>query len=98
MRLTQTCRALYLKDDPYESTDAVFGVKDSLVVDVQKVGDEEQATLYGVELGTLLIKYDFVLVTMKAAAGLRRKNAEQAMASQGRRVRFIDDLPVPEVD
>ncbi|KAK5000130.1 hypothetical protein LTR66_000955 [Elasticomyces elasticus] len=90
--------ALYLKNDPYETTDAVFGVKDSLIVDVQKVDDEEQAMRYDVELGTLLIKYDFVLVTEKAAADLRRKKAEQAMASQGRKFRFIDDLPVPEVD
>jgi len=88
---------LYLKNDPYETTDAVFGVKNSLVIEVQRF-DEEHAKLYGVEPGTALITYDFVLVTEKAAADLRRKNAEEATASQGRRFRFINDLPVPEVD
>ncbi|KAH7393849.1 Intradiol ring-cleavage dioxygenase [Phaeosphaeria sp. MPI-PUGE-AT-0046c] len=90
--------ALYLKDDPYESTDAVFGVKDSLVVSLQKVEDENQAKKYGVKLGSALLTYDFVLVTEEAAANLRRKKAEEAMAEQGRKVRFIDDLPVPDVD
>ncbi|KAK6703521.1 hypothetical protein SNK04_013437 [Fusarium graminearum] len=76
--------ALYLKDDPYESTDAVFGVKDSLVVSIQK--------------RSALMTYDFVLVTEKAAAELRRKKAEEAMAGLGRSFKFIDDLPVPDVD
>jgi hypothetical protein len=62
-----------VRDDPYESTDAVFGVKDSLVVSLQKVEDEEQAKKYGVKLGCSLISYDFVLVTEEAAAKLRRK-------------------------
>lgn len=90
-------RALYLRGDPYESTDAVFGVKSSLVVDLKKV-DAEQATKYGVEVGTALIMYDFVLVTEKAAADLRREQATKAMADQGRTFSFIDDLPVPDVD
>ncbi|KAF5025497.1 hypothetical protein F66182_2402 [Fusarium sp. NRRL 66182] len=90
--------ALYLKDDPYESTDAVFGVKDSLVVPIQKVADEEMAKEYGVELGSALLTYDFVLVTDTAAAELGRQKAEEAMASLGRKFRFIDDLPVPDVD
>ncbi|KAB5582988.1 putative catechol dioxygenase [Coniochaeta sp. 2T2.1] len=90
--------ALYLKDDPYESTDAVFGVKDSLVVSIKKVEDEELAKKYDVELGSALLTYDFVLVTDKAAATLRRQKAEEATAKLGRKFRFIDDLPVPDVD
>ncbi|CAF3545941.1 hypothetical protein SNK03_013300 [Fusarium graminearum] len=90
--------ALYLKDDPYESTDAVFGVKDSLVVSIQKVTDEEMAKKYDVKVGSALMTYDFVLVTEKAAAELRRKKAEEAMAGLGRSFKFIDDLPVPDVD
>ncbi|SPJ80745.1 probable hydroxyquinol-1,2-dioxygenase [Fusarium torulosum] len=90
--------ALYLKDDPYESTDAVFGVKDSLIVKLQKVTNEDMAKKYGVELGSALLTYDFVLVTDTAAAKLRREKAEEAMAGLGRRFRFIDDLPVPDVD
>ncbi|KAJ4012422.1 hypothetical protein NW752_008110 [Fusarium irregulare] len=90
--------ALYLKDDPYESTDAVFGVKDSLVVSIQKVTDEEMANKYDVKVGSALMTYDFVLVSDTAAAKLRRQKAEEAMAGLGRNFKFIDDLPVPDVD
>lgn len=89
---------MYLKDDPYESTDAVFGVKDSLIVGVQTVGDAEQAKQFGVEVGTALVNYDFVLVTEKAVAELRREESERALAAQGQTFRFIDGLPVPDVD
>ncbi|KAI5255280.1 aromatic compound dioxygenase [Aureobasidium subglaciale] len=90
--------ALYLKNDPYETTDAVFGVKQSLIVEVGKVEREEQTRKYGVEVGTSLMTYDFVLVADQAARELRRSKAKEAMVSQGRKVRFIDDLPVPDVD
>ncbi|KAI5461882.1 putative catechol dioxygenase [Mariannaea sp. PMI_226] len=90
--------ALYLKDDPYESTDAVFGVKDSLVVQIKKVEDEALAKEHGVEMGSAMLTYDFVLVTDKAAAALRRQKAEEAMAKLGRKFRFIDDLPIPDLD
>ena len=89
---------MYLKDDPYESTDAVFGVKDSLIVDVQRVEDKDQAKQFGVELGTALIKYNFVLVTEKAVADLRREESERALTAHGQSLRFIDGLPVPDVD
>ncbi|GKU23022.1 unnamed protein product [Fusarium langsethiae] len=90
--------ALYLKDDPYESTDAVFGVKDSLIVPIQRVTDEEMGKKYDVKVGSALLTYEFVLVTDTAAAKLRRKKAEEAMAGLGRNFKFIDDLPVPDVD
>ena len=89
---------MYLKDDPYESTDAVFGVKDSLIVRVETVDDADQAKQYGVEVGTALIKYDFVLVTEKAVADLRQEESERALTGQGQSFRFIDGLPVPDVD
>ncbi|KAK4085576.1 uncharacterized protein Triagg1_566 [Trichoderma aggressivum f. europaeum] len=97
-KLTCIYSALYLKDDPYESADAVFGVKDSLVVQIEKVEDEEIASKYGVKLGSSLLTYDFVLVKEQAAAELRRQKAEEAMAKLGRKIIFIDDLPVPDVD
>ncbi len=40
-------RALYLKNDPYETSDAVFGVKNSLIVELGKV-DKATADKYGV--------------------------------------------------
>lgn len=76
----------------------MFGVKQSLIVEVGKVDDQDQAKKYGVKTGTSLITYDFVLVTDEAVRMLRRSKAEEAMNSQGRKIRFIDDLPVPDVD
>jgi hypothetical protein len=68
------------------------------VVKVQKVEDAEQAKRYGVEVGTALLVYDFVLVTEQAARDLRRWKAEEAMAGYGGKFKFVDDLPVPDVD
>jgi hypothetical protein len=98
LQLTSFHSALYLKDDPYESTDAVFGFKHSLVVSLQKVEDETMAKKYDVKLGSAFLTYDFVLVTAEAAAKLRRQNAEDAMAVLGRKFTFINDLPVLDVD
>lgn len=50
-------RALYLRNDPYETSDAVFGVKDSLVVDLGKAGPE-YAKKYGVSEDHALLTYD----------------------------------------
>ncbi|KAJ2982541.1 hypothetical protein NQ176_g1325 [Zarea fungicola] len=90
--------ALYLKDDPYEYTDAVFGVKDSLVVPIKKVENEKLALKYGVKLGSSIITYDFVLVTETAVAELRRQKATEAMSALGWKFRFVEDLPVPDID
>ncbi len=97
-RLTPMPSALYLKDDPYESTDAVFGVKDSLIVPIVKVADQDLANKHGVKVGSALISYDFVLVSDQAAAELRRKKAKEAMAKLSCKFKFIDDLPVPDLD
>jgi protocatechuate 3,4-dioxygenase beta subunit len=55
--------ALYVRGDPYESSDAVFGVKKSLVVDVGKVEDASLAKKYDVNEQDWLIRYDFVMTT-----------------------------------
>ena len=52
-------RALYLRGDPYETSDAVFGVKESLLIDLGTVSSE-QAKKHGVKEGTKLIGYNFV--------------------------------------
>lgn len=91
-------RALYLRNDPYETSDAVFGVKESLVVDLQRVTDETMAKKYDVELGCSLLTYDFVLVSDTEARELREKRAMEAMAAQGRKMRLVEGLPVPDVD
>lgn len=94
---TNDVRALYIRGDPYETSDAVFGVKNSLIVDVHKV-DAALAKQYGVEEGSLLIKHDFVLVTQKESEKLRDDNALKAMAKLGRKVKLLNHLPVPDLD
>ncbi|KAH6988659.1 Intradiol ring-cleavage dioxygenase [Ilyonectria destructans] len=90
--------ALYLKNDPYETSDAVFGVKNTLVVELQRVNDQEVADQYSVQVGCALMEYDFGLVTKEDAFNIRYKNAEAAMKAKGMKMQYIDGLPVPEVD
>lgn len=89
--------ALYLRGDPYETSDAVFGVKKSLVIDLDKV-DKKTAEEYGVPEGTLLLKQDFVLITEKESLALRDRLAEEALKNLGLRMKLVDHLPVPDVD
>ena len=90
-------RALYLRGDPYETSDAVFGVKESLLIDLGTV-DAEQAKTYGVKEGGKLMSYDFVLVSEQESRELREKNAMDAMKDLGFRMKLYNGLPVPEVD
>jgi protocatechuate 3,4-dioxygenase beta subunit len=89
--------SLYLRGDPYETSDAVFGVKESLLIDLGVV-DSAMAEKYGVKEGTKLITYDFVLVSEEEAKSLRESEARQAMAALGRNMQWVDGLPVPDVD
>ncbi|KAL9622943.1 MAG: hypothetical protein Q9160_002661 [Pyrenula sp. 1 TL-2023] len=89
--------ALYLRHDPYETSDAVFGVKDSLLVDLGRVS-AQQASGYDIKEGSWLLEYDFVLVTEKESAELREQKSRQALEGLGRKCKFVDGLPVPEVD
>lgn len=89
--------ALYLRHDPYETSDAVFGVKESLIIELSTV-NAEQAKQYGVKEGDKLITYDFVLVSDSEATKLREENAMKAMEALGRRMKLYNGLPVPDVD
>ncbi|KAG9952648.1 cathecol 1,2-dioxygenase, partial [Aureobasidium melanogenum] len=88
---------LYLRGDPYETSDAVFGVKESLLIDLGTVS-AEQAKEYGVKEGGKLITYDFVLVTDDESRKLREEKAMEAMEKLGRRMKLYQGLPVPDVD
>lgn len=90
-------RALYIRGDPYETSDAVFGVKTTLIVDLERV-DDATARKYLVNSGTQMLKYDFVLVTEKEASELRDEKAKESLANLGRKMKLINGLPVPEVD
>ena len=90
--------SLFVRGDTYESSDAVFGVKSSLVVDLSDVSDQEMATKYDVSRGSALLKHDFVLVSDEETKALRDKNSTEALAKLGRSVKIVDGLPVPDVD
>ena len=89
--------ALYLRGDPYEASDAVFGVKQSLVVDFSPA-DDIVAQQYGVSHGTPVLKHDFVLVSEREASILRDENSKKALAELGKRMRIVEGLAVPDVD
>jgi hypothetical protein len=90
-------RALYIRNDPYETSDAVFGVKKSLVVDFS-TADAEIAQKYGVKESSKVLKHDFVLVDEKETERLRDENAMKAMKKLGRKVKLLNHLPVPDLD
>ena len=52
---------LFVKGDPYLDSDAVFGTKDSLVVDFVRHDSEEEAAQYHVRAPFYRVEYDFVL-------------------------------------
>lgn len=90
-------RALYVRGSDYETSDAVFGVKESLIVDVGTVTSEISAK-YGVSEKSKLLQYDFVLVTAEESEKLRIHNALAAMEAQGGKVTFWRGLPIPSLD
>jgi protocatechuate 3,4-dioxygenase beta subunit len=61
---------LFLDGDPYLDSDAVFAVKESLIVPVRRVEDPEEARRLGVAAPFSLVTYDFRLqpATVRAAA------------------------------
>ncbi len=75
----------------------MFGVKNSLIIPVGKVG-KEMAEKYGVKEGSALISYDFVLVSDKESAELREEKSQEALKKLGRPCKFLNGLPVPDVD
>ncbi|PYH42346.1 intradiol ring-cleavage dioxygenase [Aspergillus saccharolyticus JOP 1030-1] len=89
--------ALYLRNDPYETSDAVFGVKNSLVVDITTAGPE-LAAKYNVPEDHPLLTYDFVLVSDVETSELRARNSKEALDRLGRKVRIVNGLPVPDLD
>ena len=74
--------ALYPRGDPYETSDPVFGVKESLIVDLGTV-DEEIAKKYGAKAGMPLLRYDFVLATEEEARKLKKEKAREALDKLG---------------
>lgn len=75
----------------------MFGVKDSLVVDLGTVNADE-AMKYSVKEGSKILKHNFVLVTDKQSSDLRNEKSMQALEKLNRRCKIVDGLPIPDVD
>ena len=94
----QLITALYIKGDPYENSDAVFGVKDSLVVELGEVNADETEE-YGVPSNCRTLKWNFVMVEERQALELKDKKAKEALEGLGlKNMKLVDHLPVPDVD
>jgi hypothetical protein len=52
---------LFVKGDKYLDSDAVFGTKDSLIIDFIRLDSEEEAARYHVAAPFYYVEYDFVL-------------------------------------
>ena len=59
---------LFVRGDPYLDSDAVFGVKESLIVDFVTMQSPEEAARFGVEAPFWRAHYDFVLKPAAASA------------------------------
>ncbi|KAK6509784.1 hypothetical protein TWF481_004513 [Arthrobotrys musiformis] len=86
--------ALYPRGDPYETSDAVFGVKSSLIVDIETVSDPAMAEKYGMKIGDHLLKWDFVLTTDAESAELKNRLAKQALEKLGSTAKLENGVPV----
>ena len=53
---------LFTSGDPYLDSDVVFGVKESLIVDYEKVESKEEAAKYRIDAPFWRVSYDFVLL------------------------------------
>lgn len=66
---------LFTKGDPYLDSDAVFGVKDSLIVDFIKRESKEEAETFGMQVPFYRAHYDFVLKPLREPARDHAKGA-----------------------
>ncbi|KAF7371118.1 Intradiol ring-cleavage dioxygenase [Mycena sanguinolenta] len=67
--------AFYMKGDPYITSDAVFGVKSSLIVETTTETDVEVTRARGFKEATTheVLKHDFILATVEEATEARKR-------------------------
>ncbi|KAL9568897.1 hypothetical protein ACKAV7_006962 [Fusarium commune] len=83
--------ALYIRGDPYETSDAVFGVKESLIVDLGTVSEVSGfSERYGVPRTTKLLRYDFSLVSEAEVGALRHEKAVKSAIKLDNDVKVVD--------
>lgn len=86
-------RALYIRGDPYETSDAVFGVKESLIVDLGTVSEVSGLSeKYGVPGTTKLLRYDFSLVSEAEVGMLRHEEAVKSAVNLDNDVKVVDGI------
>lgn len=88
--------AFYLHDDQYLYSDAVFGVKTELIMELKKIEDEEFAKKNDMNVGDWYMHYDFVLVTEDEAKDVFAKKSKEALDKINVNARLVDGLPVCE--
>ncbi|KAI5965314.1 uncharacterized protein KGF55_001535 [Candida pseudojiufengensis] len=86
--------ALYAKNDPYETSDAVFGVKSSLLFELDKLGDAK-AKLYDMKPDDWLLRWHFKIITEEESRKLVLKRNSEAVKKLGEDVR-INNEGLPE--
>ncbi|KAI3403473.1 hypothetical protein KGF56_003757 [Candida oxycetoniae] len=86
--------ALYHKGDPYETSDAVFGVKTPLLFTLSKVG-EEKAKKYNMKPDDWYLKWDFSIVTEEESRNLVLENNKKALGKSDDKV-VINSDGLPE--
>lgn len=91
--------ALYHKGDPYEYSDAVFGVKTPLLFLLDKLG-EEKAKKYNMNADDWYLKWHFSVVTEAQAKETLNKKTKEDLAKIGKGNYVIneDGLPVADLD
>lgn len=72
--------ALYEKGDPFEKSDAVFGVKSKLLYTLDKVG-EEKAKKYNMDKDDWYLHWDFTIITEQESVELVRKKNKEAIVN-----------------
>lgn len=87
---------MYLRGDPFESSDAVFGVKDSLVIDLKRVGDVSGlAEKHGISADTKLLQHDFVLISEEEALLMRQEHAQKEADRKDGTLKVENGLLIP---
>ncbi|KAI1077722.1 protocatechuate 3,4-dioxygenase beta subunit [Whalleya microplaca] len=89
----QLVTALYFRSSKYCDSDAVFGVKTSLVVDIQDM-DIGTVTKYSRPHIKKLLKYEFVLASDTETNMLRDKHSIAALKTTGREAILAGHVPI----
>lgn len=91
--------ALYHRGDPYEYSDAVFGVKSPLLFDLAKLGPE-RAKKYNMKEDDWYLRWHFKIITNAQAKAclIEKTQADLSKIGKGKYVLNEDGLPIADLD